>query len=258
MIAARGLSHAFAGDDPVLRGVDFAVRQGERILVLGSNGCGKSTLLRILNGLIHPSAGEVSYEGRSLDRTTLRDRRFAKRFRGEVALLFQNPDAMIFNPTVRDEIAYGPRKQGRPDAVQAAEAMAEAMGIAHLLDRAPFLLSTGEKRKVCFAAVAVLRPRLLLLDEPTAGLDPRSTGWLVDHLQESPYTTITATHNLGLAAELGERALVLSEDHRLIHDGPIEDLLRNERVLVEANLVHLHRHRHGDRLHQHYHHHEWD
>jgi cobalt/nickel transport system ATP-binding protein len=103
-----------------------------------------------------------------------------------------------------------------------------------------------------------LEPRVLLLDEPTASLDPRSTGWLVDLLQDLEQTLLVTTHNLSMAGELGDRTLVLSEDHRIIYDGSVAELVGDKERLIEANLVHVHRHRHGDVEHRHYHTHEWD
>jgi cobalt/nickel transport system ATP-binding protein len=116
------------------------------------------------------------------------------------------------------------------------------LGVEAHLKRPPFQLSGGEKQKVCLAALLALEPQVLLLDEPTANLDPRSTGWLVDFLQDLSVTSVATTHNLSLAGELGDRVLVLSEAHRLIFDGRMEDLLGDEEKLLAANLVHSHRH----------------
>ena len=110
---------------------------------------------------------------------------------------------------------------------------------------------------MCLAALLVLEPRVLLLDEPTANMDPRSTGWLIDFLAELDQTTLITTHNLSLAGELGSRCLVLGENHRLIFDGAIRAFLGDRDKLIAANLVHSHRHRHGGELHAHYHIHDW-
>jgi cobalt/nickel transport system ATP-binding protein len=132
------------------------------------------------------------------------------------------------------------------------------VGVERHLDRPPFGLSGGEKQKVCLAALLAMEPELLLLDEPAAALDPRSTGWLVDFLAQLPCTVITSTHNLSLAPELGSRALVLGEDHRLLYDGAVEAFLDNRERLLAANLMHIHRHRHGTVEHRHFHTHDWD
>ena len=256
ILEARGLGHRYGGTE-VLRGIDFALRPGERAVLLGCNGSGKSTLLKLLDGLIAPTAGEVVYQGEAITPARLKLPALHRRFRSEVALLFQNPDAMLFNPTVFDEIAFGPRQLGLPDLVDRVRHWAAQVGVEAHLERPPFALSGGEKQKVCLAALLALSPKVLLLDEPTAALDPRSTGWLVDFLNSLDATVLVTTHNLSLAPELGQRALVLGEDHRLIHDGPVGALLRDIDRLAAANLAHTHSHRHGPIEHRHTHLHDW-
>jgi cobalt/nickel transport system ATP-binding protein len=258
LIELAGVGHRFAEGGGGLAGISFQVRRGERLVVLGANGSGKTTLLRILGALLLSEQGAHVHAGRRIDRAALADRAFMRRFRREVVLLFQNPDAMLFNPTVRQEIAFGPRQLGLPDAAGQVRAWAERLAVAHLLDRPPYALSSGEKQRVCLAALLVLAPRVLLLDEPTANLDPRSIALLVDLLAELDVTSIIATHNLSLAPELGDRALVLSEEHRLVFDGPLEALLADEGTLAAANLAHGHIHRHGGGPpHRHAHRHDW-
>ncbi|MCU0767119.1 MAG: energy-coupling factor ABC transporter ATP-binding protein [Gammaproteobacteria bacterium] len=258
MLEAVDVSHRFEDGTEALSGISLALQPAEKAVLLGANGTGKSTLLRILDGLIAPTLGEVRYAGRRVDRAALRDADFHQRFRREVVLLFQNPDAMLFNPTAYDEIAFGPRQLGLEDVDARVRHWAGLLGVTPLLGRAPFGLSGGEKQRVCLAALLVLEPRVLLLDEPTANMDPRSTGWLVDFLADVAQTTLVTTHNLSLAAELGTRCLVLGEGRRLVYDGPLQDFLGDHDRLVAANLVHRHRHRHGDAEHSHYHAHDWD
>jgi cobalt/nickel transport system ATP-binding protein len=258
MIRLSRIRHEFPDGPRVLDDVSFAIEPGEKVVLLGANGTGKSTLLRVLSGLVTPTAGEYRYRSRPVTPAALRNREFGRRFRREVVLLFQHPDTMIFNPTVYDEIAFGPRQLRLPDADERVAHWAETFGLADHLDRPPFTLSGGEKQKVCLAALLVIEPDLLLLDEPTAHLDPRSVGWLVDFLFDLKVTLVVATHNLSLAPELGERALVLGEDHRLIYDGDLALLLNDQERLVTANLIHTHRHRHGALQHRHFHSHDWD
>lgn len=244
-------------DQTVLRDITCHLAPGEKVVLLGANGSGKSTLLKILDGLIAPSAGEYRYKGEVVTPERLKRRGLGPLFRREVALLFQNPEAMLFNPTVYDEIAFGPRQFGLSDVADRVTHWAAQVGVSAHLERPPFGLSGGEKQKVALAALLAVEPTLLLLDEPTAALDPRSTGWLVDFLAELPVTLLTSTHNLSLAPELASRALVLGEDHRLLYDGPIAPFLADLDRLVAANLAHCHAHRHGDVEHRHYHRHDW-
>ena len=251
MIDLDDIHYRFPDGAVALRGISARAEAAERIVLLGANGSGKSTLLKILDALLFPTAGSYEFRGRRITPGVMRGGDFPRSFRREVAYLFQNPDAMIFNPTVRDEIAFGLRQLGVPEIPQRVERWAATLGLADLLERAPFELSGGEKQKVCLAALLALDPQLLLLDEPTAQLDPRSTGWLIDFLQDLPITTIVTTHNLSLAAELGTRVWILSEEHELIFDGQLEKALQDQELLLRANLVHQHRHRH-------FHVHDWD
>jgi cobalt/nickel transport system ATP-binding protein len=239
----------------VLEDVAFEVGPGERVVVVGVNGCGKTTLLRLLDGLAFPDAGEVRYAGRRLDAAALEERAFRRAFRGEVALLFQNVDAMLFNPTVEDEIAFGPRQLGLPDVAGRVARWAATFGVEALLERAPFELSGGEKKRVALAALLAVEPRVLLLDEATANLDPASVGRLVDVLAAIPGLTVVAsTHNLSMAGELGERAVLLAPARPgVLFDGPAQALLGDERLLVESGLAHRHAHRHDGHVHAHYH-----
>ncbi|WP_456392923.1 energy-coupling factor ABC transporter ATP-binding protein [Nitratifractor sp.] len=254
MIELEGIGFSY-GKFPVLRDVSFRLSEGERVVLLGVNGSGKSTLLKILAALEYPSEGSYRYRGREVTRKMRKEQE--KVLRREIGILFQNPDTMLFNPSVYEEIAFGLQEIDAEALDERVRTVSELFGISHLLERSPLKLSGGEKQRVAFAAIFAVEPRLLLLDEPTANMDPRSSGWLVDFLQEQEVTTLVATHNLSLAPELGERALVMGENHRLLYDGPVSDLLHNDRLLLEANLLHRHRHRHGAVEHSHYHLHDW-
>jgi len=242
MIEVEGVSYRYPEGELALKEVSFSIGENEKAVLLGANGCGKTTLLRILNGLIFPQGGACRYRSEPVTERRLKDRSWSRRFRREVVLLFQHPEAMLFNPTVYDEIAYGLRQLGTErDIDESVRRWAVRLGVEAHLKRPPFQLSGGEKQKVCLAALLALEPRVLLLDEPTANLDPRSTGWLVDFLHDLPVTSLATTHNLSLAAELGDRVLVLSEEHELIFDGRVEELIADEEKLLAANLVHSHR-----------------
>ncbi len=242
----------------ILRDVSFTVRPGERVVLLGVNGCGKTTLLRLLDGLAFPRSGAVRYGGEPLDARSLAGATFRRRFRGDVAFLFQNVDAMLFNPTVADEIAFGPRQLALPDVDARVARWAEAFEVTPILDRPPFELSGGEKKRVALASLFAIDPRVILLDEATAGLDPAAAGRLVDFLAGlDGVTTIASTHNLTVAAELGDRAILLAPGRPgVLYDGPTERLLADEPLLVESGLAHRHQHRHGAEKHAHFHVHD--
>ncbi len=246
------------GDREVLRDVSLAVSEGERVVLLGVNGCGKTTLLKAMDGLLFPDRGEIRHRDAPLTAARLDEAAFRRRFRGEVGLVFQNVDAMLFHPTVADEIAFGPRQLGLADVDGRVARWADALDVAPLLSRPPFELSGGEKKRVAVAAVLAIDPRVLLLDEVTAGLDPASSARLVDLLAGLPgLTVITATHNLSVAGELGDRALLLDpRGNGVLRDGPVAEILADERLLVASGLAHRHRHRHGDTDHAHWHVHD--
>jgi cobalt/nickel transport system ATP-binding protein len=250
------ISYRYPEGEPVLRNISFTIGEKEKVVLLGANGSGKTTLLQILDGLIFPQGGSCRYRGDPVSERRLRDKSWSRRFRKEVVLLFQNPDAMLFNPTVYDEIAYGLRQLGVNDLDARVRDYAARLGVERYLERPPFQLSGGEKQKVCMASLLVMEPDVLLLDEPTANLDARSAGWLVDFLRDLTVTSVATTHNPSLAVELGSRALVLSEEHDLIFDGEMDRLMRDREKLLTANLVHVHQHRHGVLEHRHIHGHE--
>lgn len=243
-----------------LEDVSLTIAQGEKVAILGANGCGKSTLLKILNGLEFAQSGQVRAFDVALTEENLKDEVTAYRFRRRVGFIFQNSDAQLFSPTVREEIAFGPLQMGleRDELEQRLADVARLIGIENLLDRAPFQLSGGEKKKVAIASALVINPDVLLLDEPTAGLDPRSQSWLVDlllRLHGAGKTLITATHDLALVPDMADRVLVFSEQHTLAAQGTAEEILSDTELLVRVNLVHAHYHRHGNLWHSHPHHH---
>jgi len=262
MIELSDIRFAWPDAPAILDGVSLSVREGEKRVLLGANGSGKSTLLKLLNGLVQPQSGSYRYGGEEVTPARLKGGAFTRRFRSEVVLLFQHPEAMLFNPTVRDEIAYGPRQLGFADAEARADRWLAALGLTPLADKAPFALSGGQKQKVALAAILALDPRVLLLDEPVSSLDPRASGWLVDFLLDCGKTVVVSTHNLSMATELGERCLVLGEGGRPLYDGPLPEALHDRALLESANLVHRHRHRHdGDThayMHAHTHAHDWE
>jgi cobalt/nickel transport system ATP-binding protein len=248
------------GGRAVVRDVSFSVAPGERVVLLGVNGCGKTTLLKALDGLVFAAGGSIRYGGEALGARRLDEPAFRRRFRGEVGLLFQNVDAMLFHPTVADEIAFGPRQLELAGVEARVERWAREFDLLGHLERPPFELSGGEKKRVAMAALLAVDPKVLLLDEPTANLDPASAARLVDLLARLPHLTVLAsTQNLTVAEELGARALLLAPGRAgLLFDGPSASLVGDERLLVESGLAHRHVHRHGPAEHAHYHVHDAD
>jgi len=240
-----------------LRGLSLQIAEGESVALLGANGSGKSTLLRILDALCFPSQGSINFCGQRLTPDLFQQDGFALGFRRRVALVFQNPDVQLFNPTVFDEVAFGPLqlKWSKQQVLEKVAETLELMGIAHLRDRPPYRLSGGEKKRVALASVIVLSPDVLLLDEPTSTLDPRSQSQIIDLIQEwkgSSKTVIAATHQLEIVDDIADRVIVL-EEGKVGASGSPSEILSNYELLLRANLVHAHRHSHGTYTHSHPH-----
>jgi cobalt/nickel transport system ATP-binding protein len=252
LIRLKGIEYKYE-DNLALKDIDLEIKEGERVVLLGNNGSGKSTLLKLLAGLIFSKSGEYYFNKNRITKKYLKEN--AKSFRKELAILFQSPDSMLFNDSVRNEIAFSLMQF---DMQRDIEDLAKEFGIEHLLDRNPLKLSGGEKQKVALCAIFSTQPKVLILDEPMANLDPKSTGWLIDFLYEKKdLTTIISTHNLSLALELGSRAVVMDSTHKIIYDGDIKELFNNKSILLQANLMHKHRHNHNDIFHTHFHIHSW-
>jgi cobalt/nickel transport system ATP-binding protein len=266
--SASGDNQVFTVDRAVYRyqqqtaldGLSMRVDRGERVALLGANGSGKSTLLRLLDALYFPERGEIRFCGAPLTEQKLQDDAFAFDFRRRVGLVFQNPDVQLFNPTVFDEVAFGPLqlrwpKQQIRDRV--GEAL-ERLEIGHLKDRPPHRLSGGEKKRVALASVLVLDPEVLLLDEPTAALDPKSQGKMIDFLADwsgGLKTVVTATHDLDSVEDIADRCYVLL-DGKVAAEGRPAEILRDTRTLERTSLMHVHRHRHASgEIHSHPHRH---
>jgi len=244
---------------PALRNLTLQIEAGQQVALLGANGSGKSTLLRLLDALYFPSSGSLNFSGETLNRERLQQDDFAFQFRRRVALVFQNPDVQLFNPTVFDEVAYGPLQMQWPtsEVVQQVNDTLNFMGISHLKDRPPYRLSGGEKKRVALASVIVLDPDVLLLDEPTATLDPRSQSQFIDLVQEwknTSKTVITATHQLDIVEDIAQTVFIM-EAGSVAASGPSAEILMNTDLLLKANLVHAHRHTHDGVEHSHPHSH---
>ena len=249
ILAVKGVSYAYLERFPALADVSLAVRRGEKVALLGANGCGKSTLLKVLDGLLYPDSGTFDAFGAAVTEQRLEDQQFSEAFRSRVGFVFQNSDAQVFSPNVRDEIAFGPLNMGMPSdqVARRVDDTLEMLDIAHLADRAPYQLSGGQKKRVAIASVLVMNPEVLMFDEPTAALDPRTQHWLMELIVElncAGKTIVLATHDLASLETLADRCLVFNEEHRIVADGEPEDILGDRRLLLSVNLIHHHTHQH--------------
>ena len=250
------VSFAYSGHLACLDDVSFTIERGERVALIGANGSGKSTLLHLLNGLYFPTSGAISAFGEELTEEAVDTPPFGPIFRKEVGFLFQNSDAQLFCATVEDELAFAPLqlRLSKDEIRQRIDDTLELMEITHLKDRTPQTLSGGEKKRVALASILVMNPSVLLLDEPTAGLDPRSQSMLIEmlyQLSDAGITLITATHDLTLVPHLADRAIVLSEEHRLVADAPAKQILADTDLQLSVNLIYAHKHHHDDSVHIH-------
>lgn len=252
----RNMSYSYIPQLPIFTDINLQIAEGESVVILGANGCGKSTLLKILGGLVPATSGQVFALGQELTADRMQDQAFLTELRQQVGFVFQNSDSQLFSATVRDEIAFAPLQAGLSlsEASQRVEETANLLGIGHLVDRPPYKLSGGEKKKVALASVLSVNPKVLLLDEPTNGLDPRTQFWLVEllaALQKVGKTVITATHDLSIVEEIAQRAIIFREGHSLAADGKPLELLANRSLLLDVNLIHERSHFHvgGNRQH---------
>jgi cobalt/nickel transport system ATP-binding protein len=256
----KDIHYSYLGKFPALRGVDLDVVKGSMVSVIGANGTGKSTLLQILDALIYPQKGQVMAFGREIKEDTFRDEEFSRFFRSKVGLVFQNSDVQLFCPTVKEDIVFGPLQLGveHGEIRKRLDGLVESFGIKDLLERSPHQLSVGEKRKVAIASTLAMDPDVLLLDEPTAGLDPATVRHIIDILLDANSkgkTIITATHDLHILEEISDVIHVFNREKCIAKSGFAQDILADAELLEANNLVHIHKHRHKDKVHVHHHDH---
>lgn len=262
IIEVDSVSFGYPETDALLD-LSLSVSKGDRVALLGANGSGKSTLLKMLDGLIFPRSGSIRVFGQELSEDALRDEGYSRNFRSRVGFVFQNSDAQLFSPSVWEEIAFGPLHLGLPpEEVEArVHDTLHILDLEHLKERPPYHLSGGEKKKVALASVLAINPDVLLFDEPTAGLDPKTESFLarlIVQLSGEGKTIVTATQDLRLVEEIAGRVIVLGENHRLAGEGPAAAILEDREMLLAANLIHDHPHRHDGIVHYHPHSHVED
>ena len=252
------VGHEYRSGARTLTAIDLTIDGGQHVAVVGANGTGKSTLLKMLDGLVFPTSGTVTAFGAPLTENALEDPAFRREFRARVGFVFQEADVQLFCADALDELAFGPLQLGLPreEVERRVHDVAGQLRVEKLLDRPPYTLSGGEKKRVAIASVLTMQPRVLLLDEPTSALDPRSQVWLLDVLEDwkrEGRTVVMATHDLSAAAESADRIVVLSEDHTVAADGTPEEVLAERDLLLSVNLIHEHTHRHASTAHRHAH-----
>lgn len=235
IIEIKGLVHQYENGFRALRGVDLTVRKGEFVAVLGQNGSGKTTLVKHLNGLLMPTEGSVTVAGLDTRKTSI------YQLGKIVGYVFQNPDHQIFAGKVRDEVAYGPKLHGVPeDEIQARVADAlKAVGLEGSEEEDPFSLTKGERQRIAVASVLATKPQIIILDEPTTGLDYREQKSMMDlikRLNEMGHTIIMVTHSMWVTARYAHRAVVM-RDGEIFMDGKIRDVFARDRELIDAFLI---------------------
>ncbi|MFH0796858.1 MAG: ABC transporter ATP-binding protein [Candidatus Omnitrophota bacterium] len=239
----RDVYFSYLGKFPALCGVDITIEQGQKVTVIGANGSGKSTLLHLLDGLVFADNGSVKFLGKELKKGCFNDADFSRTFRRTVGLVFQNPDVQLFCPTVKEDIIFGPLQLGigEEEIKRHLEELATIWDIKDLFDRSPHQLSIGEKRKVAIASSLIINPDILILDEPTAGLDPSTSRQIIDIIIQSNFegkTIVTATHDLHLVAEISDLIYVLNKEKKMVRYGSPDEILKDTEFLQRHNLTH--------------------
>ncbi len=221
---------------PALKDVSITFQRGERIVVLGNNGAGKSTFFLCCNGILHPQSGEIFLKGQKMSGS----KEDVRRLRQTVGLVFQEPDTQIIAGTVGSEVSFGPMNLGldRQEVELRITRSLARMNLEGYENRAPHYLSGGEKKRVSIADILAMEPDMILLDEPTASLDPENVALLehtLEELNEAGITLVVSTHDVDFAYGFARRAVVLSQGE-IIRDGEIEEVFRDEEVLKKAGL----------------------
>lgn len=231
IVELKNLTYVYPDGTTGICDASVRITHGESVAIIGPNGAGKSTLLLHLNGFLWPSSGSVRIGDAPLTKETIRD------VRRTVGMVFQDPDDQLFMPTIHDDVAFGPYNLGLPneEVEERVNSALSRMGIMHLKDKPPYRLSAGEKRRAAIATVLSMMPDILVMDEPSTGLDPFGRRQLIGILKEFTHTKIIATHDLDLVADLCDRAIII-HDGRIKADGPTADIFRDEALLHECGL----------------------
>ncbi len=230
-VELKDVSFSYADGHQALDNVSFLLGHGEAVGIVGANGAGKSTLLSVLTGIQFPQKGVVRIGDLPVNKKTLSE------VRRSVGLVFQEPDDQLFMTSVYDDVAFGPRNYKLDEEevrLRVMEAL-EEVGITHLKDRPPYKLSGGEKRLTAIAAVISMKPDILIMDEPTASLDPKARRKIMKILKGFNHTKIITSHDLDMIMDMCSRTIVLKKG-KVAADGPTMDILKNESLMEECGL----------------------
>ncbi|MBE6068795.1 MAG: ABC transporter ATP-binding protein [Clostridium lundense] len=230
-IYCKDVYYSYADGKRALNGITFKISHGESVGIVGANGAGKSTLLNLLLGIIFPMKGQVDIGDAMICKKNL------PVIRQKIGLVFQDADNQLFMPSVYEDVAFGPRnyKLDEEEVHKRVMKALETVGIAHLKDRPPYKLSGGEKRAASIATVLSMEPDILIMDEPTTALDPKSRRRLISLLKEFPHTKIIATHDMDMVWETCKRTIIISEGI-IIADGLTKEILSNEELMSKSSL----------------------
>jgi cobalt/nickel transport system ATP-binding protein len=230
IVTVRDLQFSYPDGHTALRGVSFTLCEGDKVALVGPNGAGKSTLMLQLNGIL-TGRGDIEIGNLRLTRDNL------PVIRSKVGLVFQNPDDQLFSPTVFEDVAFGPLHMGLPEAevFTRVDAALEAVRMSSYRDRLSHHLSVGEKKRIAIATVLSMNPSILILDEPSAGLDPRARRTLINLLRDLPITMLVSTHDMRLVEELFPRTIVMDEG-LIVADGATKGILEDEAFLNQHGL----------------------
>jgi cobalt/nickel transport system ATP-binding protein len=231
VVQIKDLHFAYPDGHVALRGINLNICDGEKVALVGPNGAGKSTLILHMNGILNGNHGKLKIAGMALERDNLPE------IRALVGMVFQNPDDQLFSPTVFDDVAFGPLHMGlgEEEIYQRVEAALAAVQMEDFGDRLSHHLSMGQKKRIAIATVLAMKPQILILDEPSSVLDPRSRRALINLLRELPITMLVSTHDLRMVQELFPRIVIMDEGE-IVADGPTSELLENEDMLVAHGL----------------------
>lgn len=231
VLSVRDLHFSYHNEHLALRGVSFELCEGDKVALVGPNGAGKSTLMLHLNGILTGQEGDVIIGEDRITRDNL------PAIRAMVGVVFQSPDDQLFSPTVFEDVAFGPLHMGLPkdEVIARVESALQAVRMSSYKDRLSHHLSVGEKKRIAIATVLSMNPQILILDEPSAGLDPRARRTLINLLRDLPITMLVSTHDMKLVDELFPRTIVMDEG-RIVGDGDTKKILSDEKFLNEHGL----------------------